>query len=152
MMIERRLKIFMTGGIAVLCALIVAGNIRSGDKLFVRAARLQHGHNLAGQRFGGPRPANPAVVADRLLDDRRGGSLTAILFALGTVDSWGPESSTRGTFTMPSGLFLPEPVADSLSGSSPFLPLAANGLRCGSHRPGMASSPRFASSPQFFLF
>jgi predicted small integral membrane protein len=35
MIIERRLKIFMTGGVAVLCALIVAGNIHDPGTNFV---------------------------------------------------------------------------------------------------------------------
>lgn len=38
MMIERRLKIFMTAGIAILCAFIVAGNIQDpgSNLLFVQ--------------------------------------------------------------------------------------------------------------------
>jgi hypothetical protein len=35
MMIERRLKIFMTGGIAVLCAFVVAGNIHDPGTNFL---------------------------------------------------------------------------------------------------------------------
>ena len=87
MMIERHLKIFMTGGIAVLCALIVAGNIHDPGTNFLF---VQHVFSMD--------TISPAsAMADHALPIALvwrigfwmivvGDALTAILFALATVE------------------------------------------------------------------
>jgi predicted small integral membrane protein len=87
MMMERALKIFLTGGVAVLCALIVAGKRpRSGDEFVVRAARLQHGYNLTASAMANHALAIPALWRIGFWLIVLGEGLTAILFALGTVE------------------------------------------------------------------
>jgi predicted small integral membrane protein len=87
MMMERRLKIFMIGGIAVLCAFIVAGNIHDpGTNLLF----VQH-------VFSMDTIIPVSAIADHALPIPLlwrigfwlivlGEGLTAILFALGTVE------------------------------------------------------------------
>ncbi len=81
-----------------------------------------------------------------------GEGLTAAFFALGMVELLRARKFKARDFHRAKRLFLPGPLADSWSGSSGFSPLAASGLRCGNHRSGTVSSPRFASSRRFFSF
>ena len=118
-----------------------------GSNSVVRAARLQHGHDLARQRVGEPRPGRSRSlwrIGFWLIVSGRSGP-TATLFALGTVElAAGPEAQGAGLSGTPSGLSSPARAAGfSRSGSSPFSPSAANGSRCGSRRSGTVGQAAF---------
>jgi predicted small integral membrane protein len=90
MMIERRLKIFMTGGIAVLCALIVAGNIQDPETnfLFVRHV-FSMDTILPASALAAHALPIPLLWRIGFWMIVVGEALTAILFALGTVELLG---------------------------------------------------------------
>ena len=87
-MIETRLKIFMSDGIAVLCALIAAGNINDPgtNSLFVQHVfsidTIQPASAMATHAL--PIPPLWRIGFWMIVV---GEALTAILFALGTVES-----------------------------------------------------------------
>ena len=87
MMMERRLKIFMTGGIAVLCIFIVAGNVHDpgANLLFV-----QHVFGmdtiLPGSAMADHALPNPLMWRIGFWLIVMGEAVTAILFVVGTVE------------------------------------------------------------------
>ena len=153
MMMERRLKILMVGGVTLLCGFIVAGNIHDpGTNLLF----VQH-------VFSMDTIVPVSAMADHAISIPllwrigfwlivTGEGLTAALFALGAVELFRARNGNALDFHQASGLSSPGRVAHLSSGSSAFSPLAANGLRCGNPRSGTVSRPHSASSRQFFLF
>jgi predicted small integral membrane protein len=153
MMLERGLKIFMTGGVTLLCAFIVFGNIHDpGTNLLF----VQHVFSM-----------DTIVPSSAMVDHALpipllwrigfwlivlGEAVTAILFALGTFELFRARrfkarefhNAKRFVFAGAGCAFLVWFVA--------FLAVGGNGFRCGNRRSGTASRPRFASSPRFFLF
>ena len=86
-MIERRLKIFMTAGVAALCTFIVAGNIQDpgSNLLFVQHVlsmdTIMPGSVLASHAL--PVPFLWPIVFWLIV---LGEAATAVLFALGTIE------------------------------------------------------------------
>ena len=87
MMMERRLKIFMTGGVAVLCALIVAGNVHDpGTNLLFVQHVFSMDTILPVSKMADHALPIPLMWRAGFWLIVLGEGLTAILFALGTVE------------------------------------------------------------------
>ena len=87
MMMERALKIFLTGGVAVLCALIVAGNVHDpGTNLLFVQHVFSMDTILPASAMANHALAIPALWRIGFWLIVLGEGLTAILFALGTVE------------------------------------------------------------------
>ena len=113
-MLERGLKIFMTGGVALLCAFIVFGNIHDPGTNFLF---VQHVLSM------------DTVLPSSAMTDHAlpipflwqigfwlivlGEAVTRSCSRLGRSNFFGPVGSRRENFITPSGLFSPEPVAHS---------------------------------------
>jgi predicted small integral membrane protein len=149
MKLDRNLKIFMIGGLAVLCAFITAGNIHDpgSNLLFVQhvfsmdtiiPVSTMTDHAMPIPRLW--RIAFWLIVA--------GEGLAAVLFMLGTWELL----RARNLFHRAKRFVFAGAACGFLVWFIAFLAVAENGLRCGSHRSGTVSSPRFASSRQFSLF
>jgi predicted small integral membrane protein len=87
MMMERALKILLTGGIAVLCALIVAGNLHDpGTNLLFVQHVFSMDTILPVSAMANHALAIPALWPIGFWLIVLGEALTAIFFALGTVE------------------------------------------------------------------
>jgi predicted small integral membrane protein len=97
MMMERALKILMTGGLAVLCALIAIGNIRDPDlnEKFVQ-------HVLSMDTVAGPIAVHgvqsPLIWQMGFWSIVAGEALTAVFFVCGTVELTRARSSKARVF------------------------------------------------------
>ena len=152
MMMKRRLKILMIGGVTLLCGFIVAGNIHdpgtnllfvqhvfSMDTIIPVSAMADHAVSI------------PLLWRIGFWLIVTGEGLTAALFALGAVELFRPKRQRAG-LSPSQAVCLRWGGLDSSSGSSAFSPSEANGSRCGNRRFGTVSQPHSASSRQFFLF
>jgi predicted small integral membrane protein len=87
MMMERGLKIFLCGGITVLCAFIVAGNIHDpGSNLLFVQHVFSMDTILPGSAMAGHALPYPALWPIGFWLIVLGEALTALLFALGTAE------------------------------------------------------------------
>jgi predicted small integral membrane protein len=99
MLIERRLKIFMTGGIALLCVLIVAGNIHDPgtNYLFVQHVFSMDTISPASAMAEHALPI-PLIWRIGFWTIVAGEALTAVLFAMATVELFRSQKSSPRDF------------------------------------------------------
>lgn len=150
MLIERLVKIIMSGGLALLCALIALGNILDPEPnlSFVRHVLSMDTITRGGSAAVRAMPI-PTLWRVSFWLIVTGEAVAAVLFALGTVELTRARSPRRGPFKRPSASSTSAPRAVSSSGSSALPPSAANGSRCGCRIPGTANRPLFASACSF---
>ena len=145
MMMERRLKILMIGGVTLLCGFIVAGNIHdpgtnllfvqhvfSMDTIVPVSAMADHALSI------------PLLWRIGSLADRHGEGLTAALFALGAVELFRARNGNARDFHQAKRfVFAGAGCVICCSGLSAFSLLGANGSRCGNRRSGTVRPAAF---------
>ena len=148
MMMERALKILMTGGLAVFCALVAIGNIRDPD---LNERFLQH--VLSMDTVGGPIAVHgvksPLVWEMGFWSIVAGEALTAAFFVCGTVELLRARLSKARVFHEAKRFVYAGAGCAFLIWFVGFSAVAGNGSRCGSLRSGTVRWPPFVCSFPF---